>query len=267
MLVAVGGVSGSPGVTTTAAMLARCWSTPGLLRMLIEADPDGGVLAARWHAELGTSWSPGWLDAVAAARLGSLVDALGVSAQAVGADVGLVAGVPSPAAMSAALTAVSDTQWRQLAEYEGVTVVDVGRFRPDTDACVRAADAVLVVTDSTLPGAQLAAARLEALDLPDRAGLVVVGSGPYSVDEVAEQCPVDAGRVWQVPEDRRAAAAIWRAGLAARGLDRSRLAAAVSAIATDLHKPRNPTDRAEPEATAGVDAAEPVSEFLGAFRG
>ena len=47
-VIAVGSVHGSPGATTLALDLARlCARSPGREVLLIEADPDGGCLAAR----------------------------------------------------------------------------------------------------------------------------------------------------------------------------------------------------------------------------
>ena len=60
-LVVVAGGKGAPGATTTALGLASAWT--GQQRVVVEGDPDGGVLAAR----LGLGYEPG-LVTVAAAR-------------------------------------------------------------------------------------------------------------------------------------------------------------------------------------------------------
>ncbi len=46
-LVVVASVSGAPGVSCTALGLTALW--PGHPALLVEADPSGGVLAARFH--------------------------------------------------------------------------------------------------------------------------------------------------------------------------------------------------------------------------
>ncbi len=47
MLIAVCSLKGSPGVTTWALALAACWPRPASA-VLVECDPSGGSLAARF---------------------------------------------------------------------------------------------------------------------------------------------------------------------------------------------------------------------------
>src|SRR5262249_57798282 len=63
-LVVVAGGKGAPGATTTALGLASAWT--GQRRVVVEADPDGGVLAAR----LGLGLAPGLMTVAAAPRPG-----------------------------------------------------------------------------------------------------------------------------------------------------------------------------------------------------
>src|SRR5262249_61331290 len=65
MLIAVASVKGAPGVTTLALGLAALW--PELGAVLVECDPDGGDLAARF----GHHPDPGLASLAAAARTGS----------------------------------------------------------------------------------------------------------------------------------------------------------------------------------------------------
>ncbi len=64
MLIAVSSISGSPGVSAWTLMLAAAWPDPQT-RILVEADPSGGVLAARY----GLSSDPGVVTLVSQARL------------------------------------------------------------------------------------------------------------------------------------------------------------------------------------------------------
>src|SRR5688572_10390884 len=57
-------VRGAPGVTSWSLLLASAWPSPRTDRVVLEADADGGVLAARY----GLGVEPGVAALVAAAR-------------------------------------------------------------------------------------------------------------------------------------------------------------------------------------------------------
>ena len=65
MIVTVGSVRGSPGVTSWSLLLAAAWPAgPAVDRVVLEADPDGGVLGARY----GLGVEPGAVSLIAALR-------------------------------------------------------------------------------------------------------------------------------------------------------------------------------------------------------
>ena len=96
MIWALAGGKGAPGATTLAALLAWLLAGPRVpTALVIEADPEGGVLAARWHDAAGLTHEPGLLS-LAAARGGSVEERLRRHAQVVTDGVELVAGTVRP---------------------------------------------------------------------------------------------------------------------------------------------------------------------------
>ncbi len=193
MLIAVGSVKGSPGVSTFCLALAARWPGTGR-RVLVECDPAGGDLAARYGLPL----SPG-LVSLAAAHRGA-----GVSTQAPMESVWwhthvlpgglsvLVAppgGVQTRAALSTLAAAGAHPLVQAAADPEAVVIVDAGRLDAGSAALglVRAADQLLLLSHAT--GSDLAhlAARLEELrGWSGRVGLLLVGDG-YPDAEVTRE--------------------------------------------------------------------------------
>ncbi len=68
MIVALGSVRGAPGVTSWTMLLAAAWEQDSVdrRRIVLEADPDGGVLAARY----GVGVDPGAITFAASHRRG-----------------------------------------------------------------------------------------------------------------------------------------------------------------------------------------------------
>ncbi len=175
MIVAVAGGKGSPGVTALAALIASAWPEVDHPRVLLEADPEGGVLAARWHRALGVTQDPGLLS-LAAARDGSALERLRRHAQPVGDALQLVAGPPGGAQAEACLRELGDSAAEALREAPVVCVVDCGRLHPKSPALpwARAAEHLLLVTRPRLDevvSLAPAAERLLAAGLVPDAGL------------------------------------------------------------------------------------------------
>lgn len=125
-VIVVGSVSGAPGVSSAALGLAALW--PGNPGLLVEADPSGGVLAARFRLPHG----PGTNDLAAAARHGGVVGDPAPFSQQLPLWFRVIAG-PGDAQQAASAVAVlaahPDAALRHLAP---VVVVDVG-------GCIRTA--------------------------------------------------------------------------------------------------------------------------------
>lgn len=206
----IGSAKASPGVTTTSLALAATWP-PDRHVQIIEADPDGGVLAARQ----GIPSEPGLSTLAVSSRRSLSPGDLAAHLQSPdGSDVRLLVAPPAAeqarrslrlvaAPLAAALPGLADTD----------TIVDVGRLRPDSDAMslVEAADAVLLVARPRLDELQQLPARLRALrPTLARVGLLLIGGEPYPPAEVAVALAAEV--VGVVADDRRAAEALGGAG-------------------------------------------------------
>jgi len=229
---AVAGGKGAPGATTLTTLLAWCWPDRGRPRVVVEADPEGGVLAARWHDVVGITHEPGLLS-LAAARDGSPEERLHRHAQAVHEGLELVAGPPGPAQAEACLRALGAPAARAIADVE--VFVDCGRLHPGSPALpwAQAAGRTLVVVRPQLDqviGLRGIGDRLHGVGV--EAALVCVGDRPFDPVEVAAHA--DLPLLGVVPVDPAAAVALTERGLIDRRLRRSRLVRAVERLAVLL---------------------------------
>jgi MinD-like ATPase involved in chromosome partitioning or flagellar assembly len=225
---------GAPGATTLAVLLAWRWPDRERSRIVIEADPEGGVLAARGHDSSGLTHEPGLLS-LAAARDGSTEARLHQHAQALGDGVELVAGPPGPAQAEACLRALGEPAVGAIRRAELNVVVDCGRLHPNSPALpwARAAERTLLVVRPRLDevvALRPVAERLSAAGVD--VGLVCIGDRPFDPVEVAEQATLPLLGV--VPDDPAAAAAVTGRGLGDRRLRRSGLVRAVERLAVTL---------------------------------
>lgn len=220
MLLAISGTKGSAGVTTFAYALTRHW-TPSRSAVFLEADPDGGVVAAR----LGLSEDPGLSTLAAAAGREVEPPAWQGQTQRVrgGPPVLVLPSAPGHARAvlrtvaeglvgSVALDVVGDGDPVRPSGRggPGVVVADVGRLSGESPSLpfVLAAARVAVVTTPTLEGADAAAVRIAELpDLRDRVDLVTVGEGPYGGEELARVLSVR--HLGHLPESRTAVRSVW----------------------------------------------------------
>lgn len=226
MLVVCASLSGAPGVSSMAVGMAARW--PQQPALLLEADPSGGVLAARF----GLAQQPGLASLAAQMRHGDAGD-MAAHAQRLplGCDVVTGPGSAETAAGAIAILAAhADTALRALAP---VVVADAGRLYLGSPATplLAAADAVLLVTTPSIEDIDHLDARMPTLrDTArwGRLGVVLTGKGPFGRDEVAERLGVPV--VGDLPRDRWGAAAL--AGrMTGRGWARTRLARATHELA------------------------------------
>jgi MinD-like ATPase involved in chromosome partitioning or flagellar assembly len=231
-VVAVGSLRGSPGATTVALALGSVWRRPGHQALVVEADPDGGVLAAR----LGLGHHPCLTDLAVRARAGARADLVWEAVQALPGGGAVVVSHPSPDQCHATLRSAGARlaeMLRALADHDAI--VDVGRLRPLSPAApmTDAADIVLVVLRPRLEDVDTAGQRLPILVEGARAvGLVVVGDEPYHRAEVEAVLGVPVLAV--VPVDARSAAAVTGATPGPRALHRLPWLRAVRALADGL---------------------------------
>jgi len=178
-----GSAHGSPGVTTTLLAVAGVWPEDRRV-LLVEADPSGGMLAAR----LGLSDTPGVVSLAAAARRGVDWELVSRHAQQIPGGVPVLVAPPSPEHTRAALGDLAGPLAAWCAGEGDVDVlVDCGRLSPDppTLPLIRSADRMLVLVRPTVDQLRPAAVRVKALT-DSHAGLLLVGDTPYGPGEVEE---------------------------------------------------------------------------------
>lgn len=204
-LVALASVKGAPGVTTLALALSCVWPARRAVT-LVEADADGGVLAAR----RALAPEPGLVTLAAALRRGG--GTLDGHTQDIGTGATAVVGPPAAEQTRAALLTAGDRLVTALTEHRGDVLVDCGRLTttaPAISIAQRATTTLLVLrpwADEVI-GARHRVASLRRAGVDPQ--LVLVRDGPYGAREVA--AAVDASVLAEIAHDPRAAA-----GLAAR---------------------------------------------------
>lgn len=244
MLVAVAGTKGAVGVTTLAYALARHWSSVGSA-VFVEADPDGGAVAAR----LGLSQDPGLAALAAGVRREVEPSALARQIQRPPGGPAVLVLPSAPGHARAVLRTVAEglTTSADLAILgapgpglppatgrPGSVVADVGRLSGESPALplVVAAARLVVVTTTTLEGADAAAVRIaEVGDVRGRVGLVTVGDGPYRGEELARVLAV--AHLGHLPDSSSWIGSVWAGGSRPRRW-RGPYARAVSSMAVRL---------------------------------
>lgn len=198
MIVTVGSIRGAPGATSWSLLLAAAWPPAfAELRVVLEADPAGGVLGARY----GLGVEPGAVRLVTGIRRNGIPD-VDVDAVARQLDASLLA-VPGPEAGETARAVWSEGAGpvaNRLAKERAGWFVDVGRLDDSNPSAVfadHAALTVLVVRPS----------HEHLVQLPTRVswlhrrcatvGVIVSGKCAFGVDEISEFCGADA--VWLIP--------------------------------------------------------------------
>lgn len=230
-LVSVASRRSSPGATTFAALLASAWPLDHT-RYLIEADPAGGVLAARWHEIAGLTVEPGLLE-MASSRSNIDVELLRSHSQRLTPELRLIPARAVPQQVEAALSNLGAEGAHALSRLPSSPVVaDLGRLSASTPSLLlaRASAITLLVFRPHLEEVQsvlLAVADLQAEGI--NVGLVAVGDRPYHPADVAERAEVDF--FVQVPDDPKSSDLFFRNGFAWRGLKRSPLARATQSVA------------------------------------
>jgi hypothetical protein len=251
MIVTLGSVRGSPGVTSWCLLLAAAWPDAlGGERVILEADVDGGVLGARY----GLGVEPGAVSLIASLRHSG--DEVPVTEHGrVGAP-GLWL-VPGPESGEQARSVWSGTAGQvapRLAGDERVWIIDTGRLSASSPTIPLAewSNIALVVCRAgpedlvQVPG-RVAAMQQHAATV----GVLVVGKPPYDRSELIEF--FGTPRVWVVAESdelTRLAGDALRPGRARRSwLWRSavEVAAEVATHATTSAPPAASTEQSDAE--------------------
>ncbi|MFD9735712.1 chromosome partitioning protein [Umezawaea sp. NPDC059074] len=260
MLVTVCSLKGSPGTTTFATALGARWPTQES-PIVVEADPSGGDLAARFRL----AESPGLVSLAAAARgHGGDPDLLGQHVQRLSSDLRVVlgpAGAEQSRAALSVLAAYTPSPLRSAASRAGTTVIaDCGRVDPDSPALpiIRSADTMLLLVrphDDEL--AHVALKLHIAQTWSRRPCLVLVGDG-YSDAEVSRVLGIPV--LGRVPRDDKGAAVLGGRGNRRHGPSRSAVGRAAAKIAANVHAHRY----ADPTRSSRVPPARFTSQPLAA---
>jgi len=244
---------GSPGATTTALALAATW--PSHRRcLLVEADPFGGVIAARY----GLGDAPGLSSLAADSRQGLDDDAVGRHTQHLPGGVPVLVGPATPDEAHAVLRDITDalTVW-STEQTEMDVIIDCGRIPPGlpTVGVIAEANVVLVLTRPTLDQLRPAAHRVDTLNTSGvDAGLLLVGDKPYGPAEVTASMKVSVTGV--VAWDPRTAAVLTGSHGAVHDLRRSPLVRSVATLAGRLA----PTPSPEPDLETTTQVAPVVQD-------
>ncbi|WP_051681534.1 hypothetical protein [Cellulomonas sp. HZM] len=231
MLVTLASAKGSPGVTTTARVIASVWPGPSVL---VDADPAGGDLSLWSSAPDGTPLDPdtGLLTLAVEARRGAVQ--LEQHVQRIDGGLDVLCGVQSPGQV-ASMGPVWPTLGGVLRAHPGTVVADVGRLGPDSPAMPLAldSDVLVLVVRPTIEGFSHLRERLRWLTSIDSGMRALPALGIVAVAEAR-----DAGTVRDLEQllaheglrvpvlgtvavDQRSADVV--AGRIQRGIDRSLL--------------------------------------------
>jgi hypothetical protein len=227
-LLTIASAKASPGVTTTAVLLAARWPDR---RLLIEADESGGVLAA----DLGLGETPSALELASAVR--SLDDlTIGRHCQWLWDDSPVLVAPGESHRVTATYRELAGPLAAHVAESSMTGIVDAGRLTPASATWPLAAASSLVLLVARCRLAEflpLAGRSAELRAAGARVGLVTVGSGSYDPAEFAEAAGLDL--LAALPHDEAARVA-QGASMSARALGRSPLWAAIGHLAVELQE-------------------------------
>ena len=237
-LLVFGSARSSPGATT-AALAVSSWIDRSVV---VEADPDGGVVAVRY----GLAREPGLVTLAASRSLGE-EGLLGHAQTLPGGTPVVVA--PESADRATNIWRVSGSGLVSMlgSVDDHVVVVDGGRLGPSSPSLSLLPHASVVAVVARPEPDQLLAAtdRIEAISaLGARAGLVLVGDRPYTAAEVTAQLGCDVLGV--IADDRRGAKALTDGG-SPRSVRRSMLMRSARGLADRLIAASQPHVEPQPE--------------------
>ncbi len=223
-------LSGAPGVTTVACLLASTWPATGPVAV-VECDPSGGDLAARF----GLSAAVGWTSLSAAVRRAGASTSLDSHLQQLPGGlpvlVGARAGCQVPAdASEARLVRVAFSSQAG----DGLAVIDLGRLPVVKDGAggwLSAADyTIVMVRDDAAAALRVRERAKELIELTEgRVGVVVVGDTAFRSRELAEFTGL--APLGDIPFDPASARVASGESGAGRRLERSRLLASTRRVA------------------------------------
>lgn len=230
-LISLCSAHGSPGVTTTAVALAASW--PSNRRcLLVEADPFGGVIGARF----GLGQTPGLSSLAAVARRGLDRETVWRHTQQLPGGTPVLVGPASPDEALAVLRDLAGTlaEWSS-GELEIDVIVDCGRIGsgPVGHELLARADVTLVATRPKVDQLRVMAHQLASLRMSAaNVRLLLIGDRPYGAAEVAST--IHAEVAGMIAWDPRTAAILEGGAGSARDLRRSPLVRSAATLAAQL---------------------------------
>lgn len=209
MLMTMFSAKGSPGVTSSALVLAAVWPRP---MVLLDADLAGGDLIYRCRASVGGTIAPSPnLLTLAAAIRGDRSASIAQAAQRLTNGIDLIVGVTTPA-QSQGIAGLLEAVSSAAARAEVDVIADVGRFRRGdmTMPLLARADVIFPVLSGSLECFMHTRELLKdiATDVSGHIAPVLVGRTRTSkadcadVDEVIASCGVAAMPAVHIPLDR-----------------------------------------------------------------
>ncbi len=223
-------LKGSPGVTTLACLVAAAWPGPGSA-VVVEADPAGGDLAARF----GLSSRTGWPSLSSSTRRSGDAPCVDPHLQELPGGLPVLVGARGSDRRSAHSPEGSILRSAQVGGGPpGLTLVDLGRFGEGddiSDSWLDASDAVVLVVRGDACGVVQVHERAEDLirSGDGRLGIVVVGGGRYGCRQVSEFTGI--APLGEIPFDPSAAGVASGASSAGHRLERSLLWIAAGRLA------------------------------------
>jgi hypothetical protein len=181
------------------------WQRGGRQALLVEADPDGGVLAARY----GLGAHPNLTELAGRTRSGLRPTDAWDHAQVLPGGLGVVVAHPSADQTHAALRTGAARIGDHLSRVDGTDVlVDAGRLSPSSPALdlLPWAALIVVVLRPRLDEISAIAQRFPALQELGEVGVVLVGKRPYGPSEVAANLGAEVLGV--LADDPKGAAAV-----------------------------------------------------------
>lgn len=211
MWLGFGSLKGSPGATTLAVVIAGLWPADRPI-LLLEADLDGGSLAARFGLNPD---EPGIVSLAAAIRHGIDEDAVWSNTQALPGGLPALVGPSDGAQMQMSLAALVARSSELISHLRGTDVlVDLGRLRfgGGESSIGDVLDLLVIVVRPDFEELDRLVSRLASTDLHPRIGVVLMGSGPYGVADVSRIVATEsdgaASVLGHVSHDPRGAAAL-----------------------------------------------------------
>ncbi len=230
-LISLCSAHGSPGVTTTALALAASWPADRRC-LLVEADPFGGMIGARY----GLGQAPGLSSLAAVARRGLDWETVWRHAQELPGGVPILVGPASADEAQAVLRDLAGilADWSS-AQSELDVIVDCGRIGsgPVGHEFLARADVTMVATRPKVDQMRVVAHRLGALEASGLdVRLLLVGDRPYGAAEVASTMPAEVAGV--IAWDPRTVAILEGGAGAARDVRRSPFVRSAATLAAQL---------------------------------